>query len=59
MLLRLQPDCNSSDPPCLAYPARVRWVVPVLKGLVLTDWSAFVRLSNERQAPAEGLGWRR
>ena len=45
-LLRLQPDCNSSDPPSgLPQPRSGGWSRS-LRAAVLTDWSAFVRLSK-------------
>lgn len=55
MLLRLQPDCNSSDPPS-GLPSRGEVGGPGLGAAVLADWSAFVRLSKEKRALAEGLG---
>lgn len=55
MLLRLQPDCNSSDP-LPGLPSRGQVGGPSLGAAVLTDWSAFVRLSKEKQALAKGLG---
>lgn len=55
MLLRLQPDCNSSDPlPGLRSCGQVGG--PGLGAALLADWSAFVRLSKQKQALAEGLG---
>lgn len=54
-LLRLQADCNSSDP-LPGLPSRGQVGGPGLGASVLADWSAFVRLSQEKQALAEGLG---
>lgn len=55
MLPRLQPDCNISDP-LLGLPSLGRVGGPALGTAVSADWSAFVRLSKENQALAEGLG---
>lgn len=52
---RLQPDCNSSDP-LPGLPSRGRVGGPALGTAVSADWSAFVRLSKEKQALAESLG---
>lgn len=55
MLLRLQADCNSSDL-LPGLPSSRLMGGPSRGEAVLTDWSAFVLLSKERQALAKGLG---
>lgn len=55
MLLRLQPDCNSSDL-LLGLSSHSQVGGPGLGAALLADWSAFVRLSKEKQALTKGLG---
>lgn len=55
MMLRLQPDCNSSDP-LPGHPSHGQVGGPGLGDGLLADWSAFVRSSKEKLA-GRGSGW--